>query len=989
MSLSTAPLRHPPAIGHYRVLAPLTSLALRDWFGAIDTTDSTPVWLYAISEARLKTAELDRNPPSLKLARQHSALNHAGLQQLSPPSLIDGHLLIVATPAVGLPLRDLIQSHSNQRLPVLEAIRLVHRITDALSAIHRAGLVHGRIGIDQVWWNGREEFTLMRDPFYLPASPFEPDAVSSEDTQNDRESRLRYAAPELTAPGQVPTPATDVYALGCLWWELLMGKSPFAETEVSQVPKAACKIPLAVAKEIELSSGHLKCLEHMLAKNPSSRFANSSQLLSALETIETATAPPPSPAPALRNNPTSAPSPAQPSKTAPISKPVPPSKQEPPSTPARSFVPTPTVTKQPPVQASSVPLESPALEVPPVIEVPPSISTLGNMIEAPATLPTLETPPREIPKAVKQTKRATSSSDARPAARRAGKKKGRPVWLIPAMITGCVAILGGLAGILAWTGSGSSSKGTASVPPKVVTDSSNNVAAVPMNSSTIPAPGTQVRVVDPLEDQYMIAKGDDSIPWLPPRASQPYSLSMLPPGAQGFIFVRPNVWLTTTNGNAIVESLGSAISTIWKPMEKSVGVPLDNIRELAIGLYGGRSDGWPVLVYRAELEESTTFAKLQEKLQGATEQTLANQRSMLVAGEQAIYLSPASEVSESSKQALTFGPVTLIRELAEMDGGAPLRRQMEQLWQVSDARSDLSLLLSTGFFFSDARNVLPSISPRIQSLCKEIFDEKTQAVLITTSIEPQWYGELRTIGQSSDDATRFIADLQTRMKSIADRMESELVASPASPYWRALAARFPQMLRSLVRYQRFGVENGQAISNFYLPSVASANLAIATWMSLQMPAAPTAISSNATQAPATAKLTGDSLLGHLVSINFEQEPLDSALALISEEVNRSLPSGSGPIELSIDGKSFELASVTRNQQIRDFRFKDKPLRDLLTDLAARVNPDRTVKSLDEVKQAVVWVLIEEAGKSKIVFTTRRGVEGTDRKIPKEFTKSAP
>jgi hypothetical protein len=464
---------------------------------------------------------------------------------------------------------------------------------------------------------------------------------------------------------------------------------------------------------------------------------------------------------------------------------------------------------------------------------------------------------------------------------------------------------------------------------------------------------------------------------------------MLPPGAQGFIFVRPSAWLSTASGQAIVESLSNAIESIWNPMEKSTGVSIENVRELAIGLYGGRSDGWPVLVYRVELEEPTTFENLREKIQGASEQTLANQRSMLVTGDQAIYLSPPSEVSESTKQALTLGPVALIRELAEMEGGAPLRRQMEQLWQVSDARSDLSLLLSTGFFFSDARNVLPSISPRLQSLCKEMFDEKTQAILFSTSLEPQWYGELRTMGQSSDDATRFTADFQSRMKSVADRMESELVASPAIPYWRAIAARFPQMLRSLVRYQRFGVENGQAISNFYLPSVASANMAIAAWMSLQMPAGSSAGATIATQSPAAVKLTGDALLAHLVSINFEQEPLDSALALITEEVNRSLPPGSGPIELSIDGKSFELASVTRNQQIRDFRFKEKPLRDLLTDLAARVNPDRTVKSLDEEKQAVVWMLYEESGKSRIVFTTRRGLEGSDRKLPKEFSKATP
>jgi hypothetical protein len=33
--------------------------------------------------------------------------------------------------------------------------------------LHRAGIVHGRIGIDQVWWDGKESITLLRDPFYM------------------------------------------------------------------------------------------------------------------------------------------------------------------------------------------------------------------------------------------------------------------------------------------------------------------------------------------------------------------------------------------------------------------------------------------------------------------------------------------------------------------------------------------------------------------------------------------------------------------------------------------------------------------------------------------------------------------------------------------------------------------------------------------------------------------------------------------------------
>ena len=592
----------------------------------------------------------------------------------------------------------------------------------------------------------------------------------------------------------------------------------------------------------------------------------------------------------------------------------------------------------------------------------------------------------ETPPSPAKAKSTTKAGQSQTGARRVGKKKSRPAWLLPSMLGGCVLLLSGLVGILTWN------KDT-SIPQKEVTKveekqvATNTVPSLPTESQSTDSTTktTKTRSVDPLDDQFMISKSDETLPWVPPRSSQPYSLSMLPPGAQGFIFIRPQAWLTTQGGQAIAQALDDSIGKFWKPIEKASGTPLESIVEIAIGLYPGKADGWPVLAYRIQLSEETSIANLKERLTNATEQSVNNKHSVLMNGDQAIFLGTAQQINDEARQFMAVGPAALIRELAEMDGdGAPLRRQMEQLWQSSDANSDLTLLLTTGFFFSDARNVLPSISPRVSTLCKELLDEKTQAILISTTLEPQWYGELRIMGKDGDDATRFVQVTRDRMKLVADAMESDLVANPASLYWRAIASRYPQMLRALTRYIRFGVENGQAISNFYLPSAASANMTIASWMAVQTqsnsPSGPVKVA----QEVPTNELKGDDLLGHPVSINFEQEPLDSALALLTEEINRSLPKGTGPIALSIDGKSFELASVTRNQQIRDFRFKEQPLRVLLTDITARINPDRTVKSLDEAKQAVVWVLTEADGKSNVLFTTRRGIEGTDRKLPIEY-----
>ncbi len=976
-------------IGRHRLLAQLVSPALSDWYEAIDPSSNEARWLYAISKDKLKEPAFDRHPPSLRLARQHASVRAVGLQNFSPPAFIDDYLLIAATPADGQPLRDSLKAYPRRVLPVDVAFKVVKKIARSLAAMHKEGIVHGRIGIDQIWWDGKEEVTLLRDPFFPPSTPLGPDVPTAIGVDDDQGYRVRYAAPEFTAPGQSPSQSTDVYALGCLWWELMTGQLPYSETMIDQVPTASCKFTLTIPNELGISQSQRRCLDHMLAKNPSTRFESAVQLVTALKVISPASEEP---------LPSSSPSPVAASLREASSKTAAPP-TTPPTTPPTPRATTPSTSPPPreqpkPIQA---PQPAPTKPEPPASITAPPQTTPEPVPQTKIAEITVKESKLEIPLAKQANPLAGKTPSAidlnnlapkaptRSTVRKANKKASRPVWLIPSIIGGGIAVLSGLVGILTWSdGSSKFEKPTVAKQDAAPVEESPKSPTV---SDGIPAtsPIKKTRVIDPIEDQFMVSKADDSLPWVPPRPSQPYSLSMFPPGAQGFIFVRPSPWLTTQSGQTIVESLSASLDMIWKPVEKASGISIQSIDELAIGLYPGRTDGWPVMVFRFQMKEETSRVEIQERLSSAKEQTVNETYSILMNGDEAIFLGPKAQKADDPSRILTVGPPALIRELVDMEGGgAPLRRQMEQLWQASDAQSDLSLLLTTGFFFSDARSVLPSISPRVQALGKDLLDEKSQAVLITTSLEPNWYAEMRVLGTTGDDATRFTKEARERMKTIADAMESELIASPATPYWRAIAGRYPQMLRSLGRYQRFGIENGQAIWNFYLPSSASANMSIATWMAVQTPVAAVANSTNAPSIATVKKLSGDDLLAYPISINFEQEPLDSALALLTDEINRSLPAGTGPLTLSIDGKAFELSSVTRNQQIRDYRFKEQPLRDLLTDLVKRVNPDRTVKSLDEVKQAVVWILSETDGKPSVLFTTRRGIEGSDKKLPKEF-----
>ncbi|WP_205880551.1 serine/threonine protein kinase [Larkinella terrae] len=95
---------------------------------------------------------------------------------------------------------------------------------------------------------------------------------------------LEYMAPELIE-GQEPSPASDIYAMGVLLYELLSGKLPFASRTDYELMQAIVRekpIPLRklhgqIPKELEA------IVQKALEKNPARRFADAKEFQKALQ----------------------------------------------------------------------------------------------------------------------------------------------------------------------------------------------------------------------------------------------------------------------------------------------------------------------------------------------------------------------------------------------------------------------------------------------------------------------------------------------------------------------------------------------------------------------------------------------------------------------------------------------------------------------------------------------------------------------------------
>jgi serine/threonine protein kinase len=109
----------------------------------------------------------------------------------------------------------------------LMAAQVCERVCSSLVEAHRYGILHGHLSPERVWLTGRgfDGLKLLghgtlqlhpRDPSDWPVHS------------------VRYAAPEVLASGHL-TPQADVYGAGLLLFELLTGRSAFAEDSATRI----------------------------------------------------------------------------------------------------------------------------------------------------------------------------------------------------------------------------------------------------------------------------------------------------------------------------------------------------------------------------------------------------------------------------------------------------------------------------------------------------------------------------------------------------------------------------------------------------------------------------------------------------------------------------------------------------------------------------------------------------------------------------------
>jgi eukaryotic-like serine/threonine-protein kinase len=181
-----------------------------------------------------------------------------------------------------------------------EALRWMVEAAEGVAAAHSLGVIHRDLKPENLFLTHDGHIKVL--DFGIARALDEADRLSSATVAGTVHGSPPYMAPEV-CEGATPSPAADVYALGVCLYELLAGKHPFALPDGSQrsstqmmychvheAPPPLSTIVPAVSSDVAM------LVERMLAKQPTARFANATELAHALRTVgQGEQAPPPPP----------------------------------------------------------------------------------------------------------------------------------------------------------------------------------------------------------------------------------------------------------------------------------------------------------------------------------------------------------------------------------------------------------------------------------------------------------------------------------------------------------------------------------------------------------------------------------------------------------------------------------------------------------------------------------------------------------------------
>jgi serine/threonine protein kinase len=196
-------------------------------------------------------------------------------------SLESGSAYLVMEYIEGVSLRDVMRR--NPRISLATVLELMRQAGGAVGAAHVRGIIHRDIKPENMMVRAGDDGRPVLKVVDFGLAKLLENQTSQLTKGSELIGTPRYMAPEQFSGGRVDE-RVDVYALGCVLFELLAGRTPFEGTFMEVAGRHVfAEVPSFASLGIELPAAVEAVVRHALEKDPAKRTATAPELVRELE----------------------------------------------------------------------------------------------------------------------------------------------------------------------------------------------------------------------------------------------------------------------------------------------------------------------------------------------------------------------------------------------------------------------------------------------------------------------------------------------------------------------------------------------------------------------------------------------------------------------------------------------------------------------------------------------------------------------------------
>ena len=269
-------VRRPARIGGYQILAAIAKGGMSVVYRALDTGHQRETAL------KVMLPELSKKPNLLERfhreGRLGAKLQHENIVRVYESGERHGLHFMALELVEGIDLDFHLEQRG--RLPPDEAIQLMGQAARALAHMHDKKIIHRAIkpaNFILAQSNGQSCMKLID--------------LGLAREKNDDEQRIAragtslgtvdYMAPEQAKDSSAADVRSDIYSLGCTWYELLAGRPPFPDGDLAERIQQHAEVEPPDVRQFSppTTVAMVKTLQRMMAKDPTCRYQTPAELL--------------------------------------------------------------------------------------------------------------------------------------------------------------------------------------------------------------------------------------------------------------------------------------------------------------------------------------------------------------------------------------------------------------------------------------------------------------------------------------------------------------------------------------------------------------------------------------------------------------------------------------------------------------------------------------------------------------------------------------